>query len=103
MTLVGRTTAIKTLTDAFTDCAEGCFRTVVVEGPTGCGKSALVHLLIERAATAGAVVLCATGVPAERRTAWSVVRRLLADRPGPPLRESTADRAPRIADMPALC
>jgi hypothetical protein len=91
MTLVGRTTAIKTLTDAFTDCAEGCFRTVVVEGPTGCGKSALVHLLIERAATAGAVVLCATGFPAERRTAWSVVRRLLAD------------RAPRIGDMPALC
>ncbi|MGN5376799.1 AAA family ATPase [Streptomyces lasalocidi] len=93
MTLVGRTTAIKTLTDAFTDCAEGCSRTVLVEGPAGCGKSALLHLLIERAAAAGAVVLCATGTPAGRRTAWGVVRQLLP---------RTTAGAAHIDDMRAL-
>ena len=59
-----------------------------------------MHLLIERAA--GAVVLCATGFPAERRTAWGVVRRLPAGRPGPALRESAAEGAPRREDMQAL-
>ncbi|MCT9011812.1 ATP-binding protein, partial [Streptomyces rhizosphaerihabitans] len=103
MTLVGRTTAIKTLADAFTDCAEGCSRTVLVEGPTGCGKSALVHGLIERAAAAGAVVLCATGSPAGRRTAWGVVRQLLAHRCGPRRWENTAERAPGIGHLRALC
>ncbi|MER6074428.1 AAA family ATPase [Streptomyces sp. NPDC001817] len=103
MTLVGRTTAIRTLTDSFTDCAEGLSRTVLVEGPTGCGKSALVHLLVERAAAAGALVLCATGFPAERGTAWGVVRQLLAGRPGPAPSGNTTAGTPRTEDLQALC
>ncbi|MFH8342766.1 AAA family ATPase [Streptomyces sp. AM6-12] len=102
MTLVGRTTAIRTLTDAFTNCAEGCSRTVLVEGPTGCGKSALVHLLIERAAAAGAVVLCATGSPAGRRTAWNVVRQLLTGLSGPLRRTGIPQREPRAEDLRSL-
>lgn len=103
MTLAGRTAAITTLTDALTDAAEGCSRTVLVEGPTGCGKSALVHLLIERAAAAGAVVLSAAGSPAERRTAWGVTRRLLAGHRRPARWQRAAERAPRGENVPALC
>ncbi|MGW1966009.1 AAA family ATPase, partial [Streptomyces sp. NPDC001935] len=82
MTLAGRSAAIRTLTDAFTDCAEGCSRTVLMEGAAGCGKSALVHLLIERAAAAGAVVPCAAGSPVGHRSVRDMLRRLPALPPG---------------------
>ncbi|MEV6019569.1 ATP-binding protein [Streptomyces sp. NPDC051997] len=118
MTLAGRTAAIRTLTDAFTDSTEGCFRTVLVEGPTGCGKSALVHLLVERAAAAGAVVLCAAGSRTGHGTVRAAIRRAAAGpRPAVPRasrqaaesregwegREGVAWRAPGGEDVLGLC
>jgi DNA-binding CsgD family transcriptional regulator/tetratricopeptide (TPR) repeat protein len=103
MTLVGRTAALRTLTESLTDCVEGHSRTVLVEGPTGCGKSALVHMVLERAAAARAVVLCATGFPAERRTPYGVLRQLMGGHRGFALPEGAVDCAPRIEDMQAFC
>ncbi|MGW0969420.1 ATP-binding protein [Streptomyces sp. NPDC002516] len=106
MTLAGRTAAIRTLTDAFTDSTEGCFRTVLVEGPTGCGKSALVHLLVERAAAAGAVVLCAAGSRTGQDTVRAAIRRAAAG-PRPATlrasREGVAWWAPGGEDVLGLC
>ncbi|MFD8733502.1 AAA family ATPase [Streptomyces sp. NPDC059618] len=99
MTLAGRTAAIRTLTDAFTDSTEGCFRTVVVEGPAGCGKSALVHGLVERAAAAGAVVLCAAGSPAGDGALQGAIRRAAAWQRG----HTAMRRAPGGQDVPSLC
>ncbi|MFF3446810.1 ATP-binding protein [Streptomyces sp. NPDC002667] len=121
MTLAGRTAAIRTLTDAFTDSTEGCFRTVLVEGPVGCGKSALVHLLVERAAAAGAVVLCAASSRTGHGTVRAALRRAAAGpRPSAPRanrktgesqegregregREGVAWRAPGGEDVLGLC
>ncbi|MEU5599869.1 AAA family ATPase [Streptomyces sp. NPDC020298] len=103
MTLVGRTAALTTLTESLTDCTAGHSRTVLVEGPTGCGKSTLVHALVEQAAATGAVVLCATGFPAERRTPYGVLRQLVGSHQVLALPEGAADRAARIEDMQAFC
>ncbi|MFF3469220.1 AAA family ATPase [Streptomyces sp. NPDC002619] len=103
MTLVGRTAAIRTLDESLTDCIEGRLRTVLVEGPTGCGKSALVHVVVERAAAAGAVVLCATGFSAERRTPYGVLRQLAGGHRGLTLPQGAVECGPRIEDMQAFC
>ncbi|MEU5090883.1 AAA family ATPase [Streptomyces sp. NPDC021356] len=105
MTLVGRTAAIGTLDQTLADCAAGRPRTVLVEGPTGCGKSALLHTLLELAAATDAVTLCAAGSPAERGTPYGVLRQLLdSDRA---LALTSAQRAcstpPRAETMQALC
>lgn len=76
MTMVGTTAAVRALDDALADCTAGQLRTVLVEGPTGCGKSSVLHTVIERAGAAGAVVLCAVGTPAERATPLGVLRQL---------------------------
>lgn len=103
MTLVGRTAATRTLTESLADCTAGHSRTLLVEGPTGCGKSVLVHVLVERAAAAGAVVLCATGFPAERREPYGVLRQLVGGHRTLTLPDGAADGAPRIEDMQAFC
>jgi DNA-binding CsgD family transcriptional regulator len=115
MTLVGRTAAIDTLGRALADCAEGHSRTVLVEGPTGCGKSALLHTVVEQAAAAHAVVLCAVGFAAERATPYGVLRQLVAGHrclapalrppgrtPGGPAGGRDGGPA-RIEDMQAFC
>ncbi|WP_329572836.1 helix-turn-helix transcriptional regulator [Kitasatospora sp. NBC_01266] len=105
MTLVGRTAAIRTLGEALTDCAAGRCGIVLIEGPTGCGKSSLVHAVVEQAVTAGAVVLCAVGVPTERGTPFGVLRQLVnSDRliamPGITVTDTAP---PRIEEMQSFC
>ncbi|MFE7174408.1 ATP-binding protein [Streptomyces sp. NPDC057616] len=104
MTLAGRSTALTTLGHALRDCAEGCSRTVLVEGGAGCGKSALVHRLIEQAAAAGAEVRCASAGPADRDHPSGVVGRLTAGRPTPvDRREFTAPGPAGRAGALVLC
>jgi DNA-binding CsgD family transcriptional regulator len=75
---------------------------VLVEAPTGCGKSSVVHALVERAAVADATVLCATGFPAERRTPYGVLRQLAGSSRVLAL-PLVPDDTPRIEDMQAFC
>ncbi|MET7685489.1 AAA family ATPase [Streptomyces sp. NPDC005423] len=75
---MGRTAAIHTLGQALAQCAAGRPGTVLVEGPTGCGKSSLLHTLLEQAAATDAVVLCAVGFPAEHAAPYGVLRQLAA-------------------------
>ncbi|MGQ4388830.1 AAA family ATPase [Streptomyces sp. SAS_270] len=128
MTMVGTTAAVRALDDALADCTAGQLRTVLVEGPTGCGKSSVLHAVIERAGAAGAVVLCAVGTPAERATPLGVLRQLaggdrrltLPPTPCAPagVQDDTADGdggggatagagagagVPRMEDMQAFC
>ncbi|WP_329113087.1 ATP-binding protein [Streptomyces sp. NBC_01465] len=62
-----------------TSCRTGRPRVLLVQGGPGCGKTALLDLVAERARTAGAQVLTAgAGRPGEP---WGVIRELTAGRP----------------------
>jgi predicted ATPase len=83
MTLVGRTAAIRALDEALADCVAGRPRTVLVDGPAGSGKSALLHTVVEQATAIGAVVCHAVAAPTGRGTALGVLRQLVSsDRAG---------------------
>ncbi|MEV6584091.1 AAA family ATPase [Streptomyces sp. NPDC051582] len=77
MTLTGREAGIELLETALADCFAGQSRIVLIEAGTGCGKSALVDLVAERAAASGALVLYAVGAPEERQVPLGVLRQLV--------------------------
>ncbi|MGW8784372.1 AAA family ATPase [Streptomyces sp. NPDC055796] len=77
MTLTGREAGIELLETALADCVAGRSRIVLIEAGTGCGKSALVDLVAERAAAAGALVLYAVGAPEEQQVPLGVLRQLV--------------------------
>ncbi|MFE9427041.1 ATP-binding protein [Kitasatospora sp. NPDC006697] len=94
MTVVGRTAAIRTVDEALADCAAGRPGTLLVDGPTGSGKSDLLHTVVEQATAIGALVLHAVGTPTGRGTPLDLLHRLLvSDRTGAlgALEPSTAD------------
>ena len=66
--------ALAALVDAV-PAGEG--RAVLIEGPAGIGKSALLALGRQRAAEGGALVLAARGSELEREFPFGVVRQLL--------------------------
>src|SRR5215213_2650938 len=62
---------------AATEAARGEGSVLLLEGPAGIGKTALLREARERAAAAGLTVLRATASPLERDFPFGVVRQLL--------------------------
>ncbi|MFG3282482.1 AAA family ATPase [Streptomyces sp. NPDC048111] len=100
MRLVERTTETDWLKIALGACAEGEGGTVLVEGPVGCGRTELLAYAAQEAAGAGALVLRATAVAAERTLALGVLGQLAAGAPPGSLTPQGPDaRARRSAAM----
>ncbi|MEU9291537.1 AAA family ATPase [Streptomyces sp. NPDC048275] len=101
---MGRKAALGAVDEVLTGRLTGGPRTVLVEGPSGCGKSAVLDAVIERASTAGAVVLSAVCFAGERRTPLSALRQLIHSDRSLSLPWSTAgDRAgSRVESMQQL-
>ncbi|NEE40352.1 ATP-binding protein, partial [Streptomyces sp. SID7982] len=77
MSIVGRDIQLTQLHDLLTarDCGVG--QIALVSGPTGVGKTALLHEFTQRVAQSGSLVLRAACSPRERSNAWGVVHQLL--------------------------
>lgn len=73
--LVGRDDELSRLVTAISDAPHG--RTVVVSGPVGAGKSALLDIACRRAALEGFRVLSIAGVPNESGTPFAGVHQLI--------------------------
>ena len=104
MNLFGRTAVMTAMEEALADCLAGGFGSVLVEGPAGCGKSAVVDALVDRARAAGAVVLGAVGSAAEQEVPLGVLRQLVSSDPAvaQPAPARFADAA-RVEAMQAFC
>jgi DNA-binding NarL/FixJ family response regulator len=103
-TLVDKATAIDILERALADCAAGRSGTILIEAPTGCGKSSVVHALIERGQARGALVMHAAGAPSEHSVPYGVLRQLFdSGRPGTGVRAVPGGTTPpRVEAMQAL-
>ncbi|MFJ3175205.1 AAA family ATPase [Streptomyces roseus] len=103
--MTGREAGIELLETALADCFAGQSRIVLIEAGTGCGKSALVDLVAERAAASGALVLYAVGEPEEQQVPLGVLRQLVNSEQVFALpRPSEGPGAPsRVEAMQAFC
>ncbi|MFB6811014.1 AAA family ATPase [Streptomyces sp. NPDC056387] len=103
--MAGREAGIDLLETALADCAAGRSRIVLIEAGTGCGKSALVDLVAERAAATGATVLYAVGAAEEQQVPLGVLRQLVNSEQVFALpRPSDGPGAPsRVEAMQAFC
>ena len=90
--LLERDAELERLLAAVTAARAGRGELVVVEGPAGQGKTALLRALRAEAGAAGARVLWATGAPMERDFPFGVVRQLLEA----PLRAADAAARERL-------
>jgi hypothetical protein len=79
MTQADRTPAADVQETVLATCAPGRSRAVLIEGAPGLGKTALLGLLAQQAAAAGALVLTAAG--SERPRPLGVLRQLLGTSP----------------------
>lgn len=68
---------LKVLGEAVADCASGNGRAIVVSGPPGSGKTALLEAFGRRATEAGAMVLSAAASPAEGEQPLALLDHLL--------------------------
>jgi predicted ATPase len=75
--LIDRTAEAETLARSLESVAAGTGAAVVIEGPAGTGKSALLDLAERRARDLGWLVRRAAHGPAERQFPFSVIRTLL--------------------------
>lgn len=82
MTLIDRTAELGILESALAEAWSGHARVVSVEGAVGCGKSALMDALAERAVADGALVLRASCAELERIVPLGVLRQLARGLPG---------------------
>jgi DNA-binding CsgD family transcriptional regulator len=92
--LAGRDLELSALDALFRDCAAGKGTTVVLGGPVGSGKTALLHVLADRAAAAG-TCLVATASRAEKGLPLGVLRQLFQ---GCSLPAALAKRAAALID-----
>jgi DNA-binding CsgD family transcriptional regulator len=76
MTLVGRDQPLAVLEAAYRDCGPGRGAIVVIRGPVGSGKTALLRAFTGRPAVAGAVLLGAVASRAERVLELGIVDQL---------------------------
>lgn len=74
--LLERSRELKELRDGIARAGEGNGLTLLVEGPAGSGKSALLAAAVARASEAGVRVLRASGAELEREYAFGGVRQL---------------------------
>jgi tetratricopeptide (TPR) repeat protein len=74
---VGRSDELEWLEDKHTLAAQGAFRTVVIEGEPGIGKTALVMRFARRRAIRGSRVLTAKAYVAEQNTPFGIVAQWL--------------------------
>ncbi|MFD7618108.1 AAA family ATPase [Streptomyces sp. NPDC059802] len=104
MRLVGRTSVIDALDEALADCTAGGSHAVLIEGATGCGRSAVADTVTERAAAAGALVLSAVATSAERQIPRGVLRQLVHRTPGFLLPDEGPGGEPsRVEALRAFC
>jgi len=87
-TLLERDVELAELEQALSSVREGCGGIVLVEGPAGIGKSALLAAARERAEQAGMGVLSARSTEIEREYAYGAVRQLFE----PPLRKARPEQ-----------
>jgi hypothetical protein len=93
--LVEREVEREAITSALADCALGRGRVVLVYGPSGAGRSSLVHAAVAEAATRDIAVLEAGGSELERGYGFGILRQLLEARIA---RLSAAQRRAMLAD-----
>jgi DNA-binding CsgD family transcriptional regulator len=74
--LLERSGELESLHDAIADARRGSGRLVIIEGPAGIGKTALLALAREAAAEAGLRVLSGRGLELEHEFAFGVARQL---------------------------
>ena len=102
MTLLERDQALAHFDRLLSDCLDGRGASMVITGPVGCGKTALLRALGERASRAGALFFGTTASAAERGVQLGVLRdaRLLdGARPRPRTESAPApdrDAAARV-------
>ena len=97
--LLEREDQLARLESALAAAREGEGRLVVVEGPAGMGKTALLHVLRTRAEAAGMRVLRARGAELEQEFGYGIVRQLFE----PPLMIATPEeRADLLAGAAGL-
>jgi DNA-binding CsgD family transcriptional regulator len=97
-TLLERAGELQELREALVGAGEGAGSVVVVEGPAGIGKTALLRSACDCARESGLRVLSARGSEFERMYPWGVVRRLFA----PALALPEAERARVFSEAGAL-
>jgi DNA-binding CsgD family transcriptional regulator len=76
MQLIGRQSELRQLESTLNECAANKARTVVLEGPAGCGKSELLEAFTSHAAGTGAIVLHAAALRSESTLPLGVMRQL---------------------------
>ncbi|WP_049564603.1 helix-turn-helix transcriptional regulator [Streptomyces sp. SBT349] len=81
MPIFAREAELYKLKSALADCLSGRPNVTVLEGPAGCGKTALLDALMEQASAEGAVVLRAAALSSERDLPLSVMRQLAESAP----------------------
>jgi DNA-binding CsgD family transcriptional regulator len=97
-TLLERAGELRELRAAVARARDGTGALVVVQGPAGIGKTALLGFACDRAGESGLQVLSARGSEFGRMYPWGVVRGLFA----PALALPEAERAEMFADAAAL-
>ena len=84
MSLIERDAELATVAAALADAQAGRGRVLLIEGPGGIGKSALLSALTAQAREKGFRVLAAQGGELEGGTPWGVARQLFEVPPGDP-------------------
>ncbi|MEU3413154.1 AAA family ATPase [Streptomyces sp. NPDC006658] len=79
MHIFGRSRELRYLAEAFTDCARGNGRLVIITGGPGSGKTQLMHEFLATLNSADARILAGTACAAERRQPMSLVGQLLGN------------------------
>lgn len=92
MTLVERERDSAILRNQLAECRNKCGKIVVIDGPAGTGKTALLRSFAEHAAGTGAAVLHAAGTPGGGAPPMAVIRELLGAMEPPPAARAAAVR-----------
>jgi DNA-binding CsgD family transcriptional regulator len=95
--LIERTAELTAIDGALADARAGNGRLVLIEGPAGIGKTALLGETTERARSSGVLALSARGAELELGFPYGLVRQLLE----PTLREADAGFRERLLREPA--